>query len=132
MKLDEYTVYADTDSLKLLPGYDKKVLEDYNNFVENKIKYVSKVLEIDIDKFSPSDTFGNKHTLGVFEHEGHEEFTTYEEFITQGAKKYAYTQYKKNDKINKENDNIIKEGKEKSLVLNITVSGVPKCRFICN
>lgn len=99
------------------------MIDEYNNFVENKIKYVSKVLEIDEEKFSPKDTFGVKHTLGVFDEDGH-----YEEFITQGAKKYAFTKYNKNDKINNETDNIIKKGKEKSLVLNITVSGVPKSR----
>ena len=58
--------------------------------------------------------------LGVFDFDGH-----YEEFITQGAKKYAYTKYISNDKIKKET-NVIKKGKEKSLVLEITVAGVPK------
>lgn len=52
-------------------------------------------------------------------------------FITQGAKKYAYTKWVKNEKIKKEEMNIIKRGKEKSLVLCITVSGVPKCGAKC-
>jgi hypothetical protein len=66
--------------------------------------------------------------LGGFECETEKgNLYTYEEFITQGAKKYAYTKYVKNDKIKKD-ANIIKKGKEKSLVLEITVAGVPKER----
>lgn len=50
-----------------------------------------------------------------------------------GAKKYAYYKYMKNEKIQKLikdglNPNIIQKGKEKSLVLEITVAGVPKIR----
>lgn len=64
--------------------------------------------------------------LGLFDDDGH-----YEEFITQGAKKYAYTKYKKLKKVN-DNDNVLKIDGEKALVLNITVSGVPKKRKSCN
>lgn len=120
--LDKWTVYSDTDSLKLLEGYDKSVIENYNKFVENKIKRVSETLNIPFEKFCPKDSKGEEHLLGVFDFDGH-----YEEFITQGAKKYAYTKYIKNDKIKKD-ANIIKKGKEKSLVLEITVAGVPKER----
>ena len=100
MKLDDYTVYSDTDSLKLLKGYDKKIIIDYNNSVIKRIEKISKLLDINIDNFSPKDINGKKHTLGLFEKDGH-----YDEFITQGAKKYAY---KINNKIE------------------ITVAGVPK------
>lgn len=100
--LDEYVIYADTDSLKLRKGYNKEIIENYNKFVENKIKYVSKKFNIDIEKFSPKDNKGVNHMLGLFEQDEH-----YDEFITQGAKKYAY-------KINGE--------------IHITVAGVPKSR----
>lgn len=106
IKLDDYVVYADTDSIKLIPGYDKKVIDDYNDFVERKIKFVSNQLDIDMSRYSPKDVFGIEHTLGVFDHDAF-----YQEFITQGAKKYAY---KKIDK------------KTGELKIGITVSGVPK------
>lgn len=63
---------------------------------------------------------GKKHTIGLFDYDGF-----YEEFITQGAKKYANTRYIDNSKITKKT-NVIKKGKEKSLILEITVAGVPK------
>lgn len=100
MKCDEYLVYADTDSMKLQKGYDPLVIERYNNQVKERIKYVSKILKIDINKYEPKDIYGVKHMLGLFEKDGE-----YEEFITQGAKKYAFK----------------KDGK-----IEITVSGVPK------
>ena len=100
LALDQYVLYCDTDSIKLKEGYDKNIFIRYNKSVEDKIKFVSKILKIPFDKFAPVDTFGKKHLLGVFEQEG-----CYEEFITQGAKKYAVKQ-----------DNKIK----------ITVAGVPK------
>lgn len=106
VKLDEYVVYCDTDSMKLVQGYNKKVIEDYNNLVKNKIKYVSKKLDIPNEKFAPKDIFGEKHMLGLFDCEtGNGRKYTYDKFITQGAKKYAY-----------EVDGEIK----------ITVAGVPK------
>ena len=120
LKYDEFIVYSDTDSIKLKEGYDKKIIEEYNKSVQKKIKAVSKDLEIPLNQFMPKDIFGEKHILGVFEYEGR-----YEEFVTQGAKKYAYTKWVKNVKIKKDS-NIIKRGKEISLVLEITVSGVPK------
>ena len=100
IELDDYVVYCDTDSIKLLSGYDKEIFEKYNQSVKNKIEYVSNLLNIPMEKYSPEDYKGNKHMLGIFEKEG-----TYQEFITQGAKKYAV---KEDDKIK------------------ITVAGVPK------
>ena len=59
--------------------------------------------------------------LGLFA-----EDAEYQEFITQGAKKYAFTEIIKNKDIN-ENVKVLKEiDTEKSLVMGITVSGVPK------
>lgn len=102
IKLDEYVVYSDTDSLKLRKGFDKDIIKNYNENVVNIIKKVSTELEIDIEKFSPKDSDGIEHMLGLFEHDA-----SYDKFITQGAKKYAY---------------IDSEDKE----IHITVSGVPK------
>ena len=100
IELDPYVLYCDTDSIKLLEGYDKSVFIKYNKSVEEKIKFVSRVLKIPFDKYAPEDVFHEKHLLGIFEHEAN-----YQEFITQGAKKYAV---KEKDKIK------------------ITVAGVPK------
>lgn len=102
VKLDKQVVYADTDSLKIYGDYDKNVILNYNKEVEEKIKKVSKELEIDINKFKPKDKKGKEHLLGVFDNDGN-----YDKFITQGAKKYAY---------------IDSEDKQ----IHITVSGVPK------
>ena len=107
IKLDKYQVYADTDSLKLIDGYDKKIIEDYNKKVIERIKYVSEILKIPIDKYQPKDIKGVKHLLGVFEIETKKgDLFTYKRFITQGAKKYAVEDF---------------SGKIK-----ITVAGVPK------
>ena len=58
--------------------------------------------------------------LGLFELDAH-----YEEFITQGAKKYAYTKWIKSTKV-KDDTNVLKIEGDKALVLEITVSGIPK------
>lgn len=100
VKLDDYVIYCDTDSIKLCDGYDKTVIEEYNKSVMKKIEKVSKHFEIDINRYQPKDKKGRERMLGLFDFEG-----TYQEFITQGAKKYAY----------KENGEI-----------HITVAGVPK------
>lgn len=99
--LDDYTVYADTDSLKLIEGYDKKIIKDYNKNVDRKIKNICNYYKLDKNLFNLADIHGKKHKLGIFEYE-----ETYKEFITKGAKKYAYRDSKNE--------------------LHITVSGVPK------
>lgn len=109
MKLDEYCIYSDTDSLKLKSGYDIKVIEEYNKEVMKKLKNAAKEMNIPLEKFIPKDIKGIPHPLGVFDNDGN-----YKEFITQGAKKYAYK--------------YIKKGEEK---IGITVSGVPKSGSIC-
>ena len=106
MKLDEYQIYADTDSMKVREGYDINVIENYNKEVLKRLKRVSEELDILYEKFAPKDIKGIEHPLGVFDNDG-----VYKEFITQGAKKYAY-----------------KDSKD---VLHITVSGVPKSGVEC-
>ena len=54
------------------------MIEDYNNFVINKIKFVSEKLDIDINRYKPKDCKGIEHMLGVFDADGH-----YEKFITR-------------------------------------------------
>lgn len=104
--LDEYVAYCDTDSCKVVPGYDKNIFIKYNQSVEDKIKRVSKERGIEFDRFAPKDIKGNAHLLGVFECEtGKGRDVTYDKFITQGAKKYAY---------------------EVDGEIHVTVSGVPK------
>lgn len=120
IQLDDKVVYCDTDSMKLKEGYDKSVIENYNNFVIKKLKYVSKILDIPFEKFSPKDSKGERHTLGVFDNDG-----KYDEFITQGAKKYAYTKWIDKEKI-KEDTNVQEIKGKKAKVLEITVAGVPK------
>lgn len=120
IQLDDKVVYCDTDSMKLKEGYDKSVIENYNNFVIKKLKYVSKILDIPFEKFSPKDSKGERHTLGVFDNDG-----KYDEFITQGAKKYAYTKWIDKEKI-KEDTNVQEIKGNKAKVLEITVAGVPK------
>lgn len=108
LALDEYTIYCDTDSLKLYKGYDKSIIDRYNENVKNRIEFVAERLGIDINRYAPADKKGIPHMLGLFEHEveNSDQTFTYEEFITQGAKKYA-----------------VKENNE----IKITVAGVPKC-----
>ena len=120
LKLDEYVVYCDTDSIKLAPGYDKKVIEDYNNSVEKRIEFVSNTLKININRYKPKDIKGVEHMLGVFDSDAH-----YEKFITQGAKKYAYEYLKNIDKV-KDSDNVIEVKDGIARIIGITVSGVPK------
>lgn len=106
LALDDKVVYCDTDSCKVCQGYDKSVFDNYNKSVVAKIKQVCKERNIDFDRYAPADIKGNKHLLGVFECEtGKGRSVTYDQFITQGAKKYAYTV----------------DGE-----IHVTVSGVPK------
>lgn len=119
-KLDKKCAYCDTDSLKLLEGFNIDVINSYNKKVIKKIKNVCNKMELNIKDFEPKDKFGISHRIGVFDLDG-----IYKDFITQGAKKYAVTRYVANNKI-KSNMNVIKKGKEKSLILEITVAGVPK------
>ena len=106
MKLDKYVLYSDTDSIKLRKGYRKKVIDDYNIEVFKYIAKASKDLGIPVERFIPKDIKGIDRPLGVFDDDGH-----YKEFITQGAKKYAYRDSKGD--------------------LHITVSGVPKKGVAC-
>ena len=54
-KLDKYIVYCDTDSAKLIEGFDENVIIEYNQYVESKLKKISKLLKIDFEKYKPKD-----------------------------------------------------------------------------
>lgn len=106
IELDDYVAYCDTDSIKLIQGYDKNVFEKYNNLIKEKIYFTAELLDIDVSRYEPKDIHGKKHLLGLFECETKNgNIYTYDKFITHGAKKYAY-------EINGE--------------IHITVAGVPK------
>ena len=98
---DFYCVYCDTDSAKLIQGYNKEAFINYNKSVKEKIEAVCKERGLDVANFEPTDNKGKKHLIGVFDFE-----EQYKEFITQGAKKYA-----------------VKNQKDE---IKITVAGVPK------
>lgn len=116
MKLDEYLIYSDTDSVKLRSGYDRTVIDEYNKLVKKRIEFVSNLLNIDINLYTPKDKNDEEHMLGLFEHEGKKyNKYTYERFVTCGAKKYAYE-----ENILDEDTNTYKNK------ISITVSGVPK------
>lgn len=122
LKLDKSVVYSDTDSLKLLEGYDESVITDYNKEVIQKIKKVCLDLSLNEDDFSPTDIYGEKHTLGLWDFDGF-----YEEFKTLGAKKYAYITKMNIEKARKKGIyNIIRTRGDTAICLGITVSGVPK------
>lgn len=84
LALDDWSVYFDTDSIKVAPGYDKKIIENYNKRVIDKLKKVSKDLGISFNKFSPTDIKGNNHTLGLFE----------KEYTSKTEKEYTYKEFK--------------------------------------
>lgn len=67
-------VYCDTDSVKVIGRFDD--LEKLNERLKRKA--------IQQNAFA-DDMNGNRHYIGLFEPDGH-----YDEFITQGAKRYAY------------------------------------------
>lgn len=102
IKDDKNVIYCDTDSIKVTENFDKNIILEYNKKVEEIIRDVSEKLEIPIENFKPKDIKEKERPLGIFEHDA-----SYYEFITQGAKKYAYISTK--DK-----------------KIHITVSGVPK------
>lgn len=63
LKLDKYIVYCDTDSGKLVQGYDKSIIEEYNSKVKEKLLKISEKLGIDFSKYEPVDKNGKKHLI---------------------------------------------------------------------
>ncbi len=86
-KIGADCVYSDTDSAKIRNVNKWQwVFDEYNDHCAERIKNVCNALGIDENKFYPTDKFGKKHPLGFFEHE-----CKYDDFISLGSKKYAFT-----------------------------------------
>ena len=83
-KIDRDLVYADTDSNKFV-GDHIDVINEYNKKITKKLREACKAIGIDPSLLSPVDRKGIPHPLGVFENDGN-----YDQFVTLGAKKYAY------------------------------------------
>lgn len=73
-------VQVDTDSVKCVGDY-KEAFENYNRSI------IEQAESYDVKPYAIKN--GNKHYLGVWEHEGDEGEYTYDKFVTLGAKKYA-------------------------------------------
>lgn len=82
LKHDNKVVYYDTDSIKATEELD---FTDYNKRIIEECKRSAEANELNIEDFSPADSKGVKHQIGIFESEG-----CAEEFKTLGAKKYCY------------------------------------------
>lgn len=67
-------VYCDTDSVKVVGDININILNE---------KLMKKAIQ---SKAFADDMNGKRHYIGIFESDGH-----YDEFITQGAKRYAYS-----------------------------------------
>ena len=101
LQIDMDSIYCDTDSCKFLNEHDD-IFERYNNSLIKKYEDVCKKYpELTVDDFMPVDGKGIKRPIGAFELDG-----KYKQFVTSGAKKYAY--------IDQDNE------------LHITISGVNK------
>lgn len=106
--IDSDVVYYDTDSIKLLNVREHLTLfKEYNKRIDDEMRAVCDFYELDIKKTNPLDIKGKSHPLGHYENEGDENYIAYSEFVTLGAKRYAYRSVFDNE-------------------LHITVSGVGK------
>lgn len=85
-KLDAKIVYYDTDSVKYIDNSEvHEVIREENDLIRAALEESAKDNEIDFDRYAPADPEGNRHLIGLWEDEG-----LYHEFITLGAKRYAY------------------------------------------
>lgn len=100
--LDSYIVYMDTDCQKYIyDDYTESIFDNYNKKIRARQEEIAKELDISIDSFRPVTPKGVQKSLGEYTIE-----TSYKEFKTIGAKRYAY-----------------KDDKD---IIHITVSGVNK------
>ena len=106
LKIGDNVVYCDTDSIKFIGKDNYKYFAEDNKEVQQKIIQVCLHYDLDPNKFVATTPKGKVCRLGYFDEED-----PYTQFVTLGAKKYAYTQPNK------------KTGKEE---LHITVSGINK------
>ena len=84
-EMDIDSIYSDTDSCKYLNNHDD-VFDEYNkNLIKKYEEVCKKYPELTVDDFMPVDGNGIKRAIGAFELDG-----KYKQFVTSGAKKYAY------------------------------------------
>lgn len=105
LKIGDNVVYCDTDSIKFIGKDNYKYFAEDNKEVQQKIIQVCLHYDLDPNKFVATTPKGKVCKLGYFDEE-----QPYTQFITLGAKKYAYIQPNK-------------KGVEE---LHITVSGINK------
>lgn len=86
-KVDERTVYGDTDSDKFI-GEDFTFIEEFNRKVLEKNKKAAQSLGVPLSMFAPKDNKGKPRMIGFLELENGGK--PYKRFKTMGAKKYAY------------------------------------------
>ena len=115
-QIDKDVVYVDTDSVKYI-GNHEDVFEDYNRKAIEKLRVSISKYGIPMEVTAPINPKGKKCQIGIYEDE-----KPYKQFITLGAKRYAYTYYTEwDDKLKREVKQ--EDGKEQ---IHITVSGVNK------
>ena len=115
-QIDKDVIYVDTDSVKYI-GEHENVFEEYNRKAVEKLKVSISKHGIPIEATAPVNPKGKKCQIGIYEDE-----KPYKQFITLGAKRYAYTHYTEWDDVLKQEVKQ-EDGKEK---IHITVSGVNK------
>lgn len=109
LQIDKDVVYVDTDSVKYV-GNHEDVFIDYNKRATEKLKVSLTKHFIPFEMAIPKDNDGIVHQIGIYETE-----KPYKEFVTLGAKRYAFKQEKTDKKTGK-----------KYIATGITVSGVNK------
>lgn len=83
---DMQTIYYDTDSVKAFPSKVLDlIIQNENDLVRMNLQQTAHDFDIPFEMFEPEDIKGKKHMIGLWEYEG-----KYQEFITLGAKRYAY------------------------------------------
>lgn len=110
---DNDEVYHDTDSVKLLhfEKYHDYFLKE-NELMDEKLRKMCEVYDIDFEKTRPEKPNGKRAPLGHWDFEG-----IYAKFKTLGAKKYAYWYMFNPDGVTIAPENY---------GMHVTVSGVPK------
>lgn len=83
---DTDVVYYDTDSIKGFKSEELDlIIQKENDIVRRNLQQTSNDFDIPFEMFEPADIKGKKHLIGLWEYEGE-----YAEFVTLGAKRYAY------------------------------------------
>jgi hypothetical protein len=83
-KMDKDVIYCDTDSIKYV-GNHEQIFDRYNEGIVQELEKACRKHGIDVEKLRPKDKKGIPHQIGIFDTE-----PTYDEFVTLGAKRYAY------------------------------------------